>query len=367
MQHRKSVLFIIWSLSYGGGAEKILANIVNHMDYEKYDIEVLEYLHSDKMETVDPHVKILPPIVDITKKSLFRKALNAFINRFLIKVWPVLVRKVCLNRAYDVEISFNYLIPTFLLNRSSKKRISWIHSSVYDLEKKKRQKKLQAKAFKNVDTIVAISETTRESLITEFPECAEKLLTIYNGYEFQKMVPDGDVVDFDLLYCNRFDENKNPVRFVQLFGKLRDAGLSVTGKMLGTGTQYAEVVRLIKELGLDDCLECVGYKKNPYAYFSHCKVFCLTTHIEGFPTTLVESMYFGKPFVSTPVAGTKELAQNGKCGIVATDDEEYIDGLVLLMTDVQAYESMSRSCRKAVEKYSIESQISALESCLETP
>lgn len=48
---KKKVLFIIWSFSYGGGAEKILANIVNNLDYEKYDIDVLEYLHADKNGT----------------------------------------------------------------------------------------------------------------------------------------------------------------------------------------------------------------------------------------------------------------------------------------------------------------------------
>ena len=54
---KKKVLFIIWSFSYGGGAEKILANIVNNLDYEKYDIDVLEYLHADKMEPVNGNIK----------------------------------------------------------------------------------------------------------------------------------------------------------------------------------------------------------------------------------------------------------------------------------------------------------------------
>ena len=29
---KKKILFIIWSFTYGGGAEKILANIVNNMN-----------------------------------------------------------------------------------------------------------------------------------------------------------------------------------------------------------------------------------------------------------------------------------------------------------------------------------------------
>ena len=44
---KQRVLFIIWSFTYGGGAEKILANIVNNLNREQYDIEVLEYYHSD--------------------------------------------------------------------------------------------------------------------------------------------------------------------------------------------------------------------------------------------------------------------------------------------------------------------------------
>ena len=44
---KKRILFIIWSFTYGGGAEKILANIVNNLNRDKYDIEILEFLHSN--------------------------------------------------------------------------------------------------------------------------------------------------------------------------------------------------------------------------------------------------------------------------------------------------------------------------------
>ena len=117
---------------------------------------------------------------------------------------------------------------------------------------------------------------------------------------------------------------------------------------------------------MDNLIECVGYKKNPYSYFEHCKIFCLTSLIEGFPTTLVETMNFGKPFVSTQVAGTKELAENGECGIVALNDEEYITGLIQLLTDNNKYEKMSKNCKKTVKKYSIENQIAAIEECIES-
>ena len=41
MQNKKKVLFYLWSFSLGGGAEKILATIVNNLDPDKYDIDIL--------------------------------------------------------------------------------------------------------------------------------------------------------------------------------------------------------------------------------------------------------------------------------------------------------------------------------------
>ncbi len=44
---KKKILFIIWSFSYGGGAEALLTMIVNHLDPQKYEIGILEYYHAE--------------------------------------------------------------------------------------------------------------------------------------------------------------------------------------------------------------------------------------------------------------------------------------------------------------------------------
>ena len=358
---KKKVLFIIWSFSYGGGAEKILANIVNNLDYEKYDIDVLEYLHADKMEPVNGNIKILPPIVDITRQDMFSKIYNKLMNSALIKLFPGLIRKMHLRKIYDVEISFNYLIPTFLLSKNSQKRIAWIHGSIYDLEENKRLRNKQRKALSSVNKIVAISNATEKSIASVFPEYKDKIIKIYNGYDFSGMVPEGTVTDFQLLYCNRFDENKDPLQFIRIVKRLNDLGLSVTAKMLGMGVLLNEAVRIIREYERDAQIECARYKKNPYAYYKHCKVFCLTSHSEGFPTTLVEAMYFGKPFVSTPVAGTDELSNDGLCGFIEGNEDAYIDRIVQLLKDQNLYKMMSGNCRNHALDYSLDKQIRTIE------
>ena len=42
---KKKILFIIWSYTFGGGAESLLTSIVNHLNPEKYEISVIEYHH----------------------------------------------------------------------------------------------------------------------------------------------------------------------------------------------------------------------------------------------------------------------------------------------------------------------------------
>ena len=60
---KKKILFIIWSYTYGGGAEALLTSIVNHLNPEKYDISIIEYEHADyKVEPVNENIHILPPI-----------------------------------------------------------------------------------------------------------------------------------------------------------------------------------------------------------------------------------------------------------------------------------------------------------------
>ena len=364
---KKKILFIIWSFTYGGGAEKILANIVNNLNTDKYDIEILEFLHSDiGKEEVKDYVKILPPIVDVTDKRMIAWIRNKALNK-LVYVAPALIRKRHLNRCYDVEVAFNYLIPTFLLNRKSKKLISWIHSSINDLKDDSRRRDIQKKYLSCVDTIVAISKQTEQSIIDVFPEFTSKICRIYNGYDFSKMsFINRKINHFDLLFCNRLDDNKNPLFFLDVIKFLKSKGYNLSANILGTGALSKTVQNRIAEYGIEDTVKMRGYIKNPYDYYRACSVFCLTSKAEGFSTTIVEAMYFGKPFVTTPVAGSEELSCDGECGIVENTIEEYANAIIRILTDSTLYNSMSEKCRKQVLNYSLSKQIENIETLLDS-
>ena len=148
----------------GGGAETVLTNLVNHLDPKKYQIDILEYAHYGiKEESLSPQVHMLKPIVSMKNdkkiKRLWKNIQVFSFSNFLKKG----------RKSYDLEISFNYLIPTFLLSGKSPS-IAWLHGDIYDLTQRPYMRWKERKALSCVSCIVVISENTRASVVSLYPE-----------------------------------------------------------------------------------------------------------------------------------------------------------------------------------------------------
>ncbi len=61
-------------------------------------------------------------------------------------------------------------------------------------------------------------------------------------------------------------------------------------------------------------------------------VFCLPSSYEGFGVPYIEAMASGTPVVAFPNDGAVEVMQNGRCGVLSSD-EKLADNLVFLLTD----------------------------------
>lgn len=85
--------------------------------------------------------------------------------------------------------------------------------------------------------------------------------------------------------------------------------------ILGDGPLRADLHSQIERLGLEQSVRLMGYVDNPLKYFTHAKVFVLSSLVEGMPNVLVEAMMCG----CTPVAtdcptGPRELLDGGRIG-----------------------------------------------------
>lgn len=364
---KKRILFIIWSYSYGGGAEKILSQLVNNMDSDKYEIAIQEFYHADiKLEKTNDNIKILPPIIDENKTNkILRKIYNVCIFLF-----PSLLRKKIPND-YDIEIAFNYQIPTFLLHKN-KKSICWVHGAPIDLKSSIFKKYLQKKVYNRTDAIVSIANLTKDTLTELFPNLTDKMISIYNGYDFKLMdnqsKEESNIIieENSLLFCGRLTDEKNPMDLLIVMKKLLEKMDNVHLYLVGEGNLKENLQIKSKEMGISDKIHVLGYIKNPYPIITKTKALVLLSKGEGFPTVFVEGMYFGKPFVSSYVGGCDELSFGDKNGFVVNGVDDCVNRLYQLLSDDHLYNAMSQSCKDYIRQYSIDNQVKQTEMLIDS-
>lgn len=365
MKNKKKVLFYLWSFSLGGGAEKILATIANNLDMEKYEIDILEMEHFDKgFPLLKSDINILKPY----KRKKYSRLIDALLWRF--RFWfPCLIRRYLVKDIYDIEVSFTIMNPPMpFSNRKGVKKIAWIHGSIENMPENEKYYKLHKKHLGSADTIVAISEKTRESIKAVFPEYQDKIITIYNGYNFddirQQAKEDTDIKIEEQSVCSigRIEKLKGTNRTLELIKKLHDKGYRYHMYYIGTGEQEEELKEKVKKYKLTNYVHFLGYQVNPYKYLKSMKALITMSLQEGFSGTCVEALSLGVPFVSTNVGGAKELSQGGKMGKIVESDEEAMNAIIQYVSKINPpkYQEMS----EFIEKFTIKNQINQINDLL---
>jgi len=79
---------------------------------------------------------------------------------------------------------------------------------------------------------------------------------------------------------------------------------------------YAYVQGLLRESGLSDYFIFTGYRSDVPRLLAAFDISVLSTHFEGLPLVLLESMSYGKPMVATAVDGIPEVIVDGVNGFL---------------------------------------------------
>lgn len=128
------------------------------------------------------------------------------------------------------------------------------------------------------------------------------------------------------------------------------------------------VCRRAAELGIADRIEVLGWvsPEGRDAELARASVFCLPSHAEGLPMSLLEAMAAGKAVVASSVGGIPEVVRDGDNGVLvpARDEAALAAALARLMDDAALRARMGRQARATIEQhYSTEvvcGQLSAL-------
>jgi len=213
--------------------------------------------------------------------------------------------------------------------------------------------------------VVAISNATKDALVTYEFIPRKKIQVVYNGIsplkrddlEVQK-VREGLGIPLDAFVAgtvSRLDPVKNQSMMLRAFKEFYEKCPDSYLLMVGDGPDKDKLIALANELGIQERAVFTGFINNPVNYLSAMDVFLLSSHTEGTSMTLLEAMSLGIPSVATRVGGNPEIVDHGVTGILTEPDlsSAFSSAMNELYQDPVLRERQGKSAQKRFsEKFS---------------
>lgn len=357
-------ILIHYSVLNVGGAENSLLRMMRLLVARGWDVELVLSVAGGKLETrVDPRVKIThlrDKVVGqrfLGEKRLSKKMLWMLIDGapFLLTRLQWLVRALKFRfRSYDMAaIGLHGLSPTFCCRFvRAKKRILWIRNDLSGCDPQGRITRSIQKYKSEIDRYLCVSGTTKESLVSLFPELESKAVVMHNVIEPEAMRSRANgeknpYVGFDDLLkvvtvCRMSDQSKGIFRMLEVHCRLHAAGVNFRWFLVGDGPDAAKLKQTVAERKMADRFILLGEKENPFPYYRHADVSATLSHYEGLCGTVNEAKVMGRPVIATRFSGISEQITDGVNGmIVENNDDAIFDGMKRILTDTELRERLT--------------------------
>lgn len=326
------ILFLIPNLGHGG-AEKVLVNLVNHMNKNEFEITIMA-LYDDNginKESLSPNVSY---------KACLKKSFPG-VGHILKIFSPKFLYSCLIKESFDIVVSYLEGQTARIIsgcNDSKAKKVCWIHktmSGMKDATSMFRNQKEAETAYSSFDKIVSVSKDVQETFMNLF-HINHKGVVIYNTNQSELILKmSQQSIENEFFLNNEFKicgmGSLIPVkgfdRLLRVHYKLKQSGFPIHTYILGEGPEKENLEKLIKTYNLVDSVSLLGYQKNPYKYLKKCDLFVCSSLSEGLSTAVTEALIVGIPVCSVKVSGMQELlGENSEYGLIVDNNEKALFG-----------------------------------------
>lgn len=359
IQKKKKILFLHFDMK-GGGAEKVLVNLVNNLDKEKYDITV------QTIFGVGTHIKDLAP--HIHYKSFFKKQFAGF-TTFQKLFSPSLLHKFFIKEKYDLEIAYLETSPTRIVSgckNPDTKKIAWLHITLDSFPWFRNHTEME-KAYNKFDKIVSVSQNVQNAFIqttglSNLPFSIQRNVVDSDSIKSQAREDvsiDIDLNKINLCYIGRLVPHKDPMRLLKAINNIKKRGFSNWHLyFLGTGELESDIRTYIEHNSLVQDVTMLGYQQNPYKYIARMSLYVCPSHAEGYSTAATEALILGVPVFTTNCGGMEEILEGGKFGKIVPDkDKDFENDLEQILRDKELYNHYKDMAQKRSPFFSKETII----------
>lgn len=344
----KSLLFLMPSLP-GAGAEKVLIEILRHIDYTQYNVSLfLEYREGVYLQDVPDKVSIIA--LHGPNNLWFQRLHRRLVERGWYAPFHELVyRRMFLSllrgKRYDTIISFMegsaVKFHSYIFDKG-KRNISWVH---IDFQQKHwsldffRDAEDERQCYEKMDKIIFVSNDAKTGFDSLFHLSAEKYAVHYNIIDadrirrLSQMCTAEQKNKFTICMLGRLNTQKRHDRAISVAKTLKELGYDFELWIIGDGELREKLENQIIEAGLQDVVKLKGFINPPYSMLAQADIFLNTSEAEGFSLVVAEAFCLGIPVVSTNVSGPRELLGDSEYGILTSQEEKDIASAVRTMMD----------------------------------
>lgn len=331
------ILFFIETLE-GGGAEKVLRNLVNNMDQTRFDITVQTVWPCDFEKYLVKGVKY---------KSMFSKRSSFNHKLYRLEAETGLAYKLHVKDDYDIECAYLEAGSTKIMAASTNKKakkLTWVHCDLRKASGNAKEFAQKTKPYyEKFDKVLCVSGNVRDSFLELFGDTvpAEVLYNTIDDGEIRAKaaMPMPENVQkrkFTAVTLGRLTGQKGYDRLLKVHKRLTDEGFDYDLWILGEGPDRPKLEQYIAENGLEKSVKLFGFLDNPYPFIREADLLVCSSRWEGLSTFVTEGVIIGKPIVTTDCTGMRELLGDSEFGLVTESNEDGLyEGMKKMLHDEQ--------------------------------
>ena len=299
MNKRKKILFALPNL-IGGGAERVLVNIINQIDTQQFKIYLLILNKQGPLYPCLSHkINIIDLNIKRTRYSLFKiiKTINR-INPDMIFSTTQRMNVFILIASLFIKSKLKVFVreanmPSLLIKNKELTKINFI---------------LVKFLYKYAYKVIAQTDEMKKDIAKVYNLPEKKIHTIYNplDYDFIDKSIEIDKSPFNHNYINiiasgRISKQKSYNVLIKAFSIALKKNNNFRLYILGDDTENLKdgLLNLVDSLNIIDFVFFEGFVNNPYPYYKYSDLFILSSSWEGFPNVVIENLYLGKPIIVT--------------------------------------------------------------------
>ena len=361
--NKLSVFHLVEDLKTGG-AERVIADIVEGLDRKRFEARV--WCLARGGETAD---ELLEKGVEVRILGIwsYHNPLNIIrLSRLLKKEKP------------DIVHTHGYFAS--VIGRLAAKKaglpiiITHVHSTYW--EYKKRHLLIERYLSRCTHRIICCSEAVKNFVTGHEKIKEDKTVVIYNGVDEERFLPVQDAwpprarlgIDREspvVGTVSSLTPHKGQKYLIQAAAKIREKYPATRFLIVGDGPLRRSLEEQALELSLQSSLIFTGARRDIPDLLSLMDIFVLpSSSREGLGIAIIEAMAMEKPTVATDIGGIPEVVQDGETGLLVRpgDSAALAKAIIELIDNPDRAKAMGKKGRnRFAQKFTRKTMLSKIE------